>query len=193
VNSGGVSGRRRYWQCAVQPKSDGASGKLRQTKGMRRTASITGFVALALATSVVALTSAEGSSSERAAAESKAMPILLRCPRASDRPGRYHATADQVIAVARRFNSREVTHYQGRAERRTRVNTPVQALVMELSDDSIDVPGRRALAVRAKKRCGKLGLATSAVTFSESLSPVCCLTFTLFVARGSRAWIVFEA
>jgi hypothetical protein len=40
---------------------------------------------------------------------------------------------------------------------------------------------------------GDLGLATSAVTFHDSLSPVCCQTFTLFVAMGSRAWIVFGA
>ena len=64
---------------------------------------------------------------------------------------------------------------------------------MFLNDDTLRVPGRRALAARAKKRCGKSGLATSAVTFYDSLSPICCQTFTLFVAKGSRAWIVFGA
>jgi hypothetical protein len=121
------------------------------------------------------------------------MPILVRCPRAGDGHMHRFASADQVIAVARRVNHREVTHYQGRAERRTRWNTPVQGLVMFLNDHTLDVPGRRVLAARAKKRCGKLGLATSAVTFHDSLSTVCCQTFTLFVAKGSRAWIVFGA
>jgi hypothetical protein len=120
------------------------------------------------------------------------MPILVRCPRAGDRV-EAGASADDVIAVARRVNHREVTHYQGRTERRTRWNTPVQGLVMDLYDDSLYVPGRRALAGRAKKRCGKLALATSAVTFHDGLSPICCQTFTLFVAKGSRAWIVFDA
>jgi hypothetical protein len=31
------------------------------------------------------------------------------------------------------------------------------------------------------------------VTFHDSLSPVCCQTITLYVAKGSRAWIVFGA
>jgi hypothetical protein len=64
---------------------------------------------------------------------------------------------------------------------------------MALNDDTLYVPGRRALAARARKRCGRFGLATSAVTYHDSLSPVCCITFTLFVAKGSRAWIVFGA
>jgi hypothetical protein len=97
------------------------------------------------------------------------MPILGRCPRAGDGHEHRFANSDQVIAVARRVNHREVTHYQGRAERRTRWKTPVQGLVMFLNDDTLDVPGRRVLAARAKKRCGRLGLATSAVTFHDSL------------------------
>jgi hypothetical protein len=121
------------------------------------------------------------------------MPILVRCPRAGDGHEHRITSADQVIAVARRVNHRDVTHYQGRAVRRNRWNTPVQGLVMFLSDDTLDVAGRRMLAARAKKRCGRLGLATSAVTFYDSLSPICCQTFTLFVAMGSRAWIVFGA
>jgi len=153
---------------------------------------ISGLVVLALAVSVLALTSARGAS-ERRASEESGMPILVRCPRAGDRHELGFARADQVIAFARRVNAREVTHYQGLPERRTRWNTPVQGLVMFLSDNTLHVPGRRALAARAKKRCGKFGLATSAVTFHDSLSPVCCQTFTLFVAKGSRAWIVFGA
>lgn len=167
---------------------------------MRRAVAIVVFVACALAVAVVAQTTGQAASDQRASAESAGMPILVRCPRAEDRrepgtgivgwPG---ATADQVIAVARRVNHREVTHYQGRAVRRTRWNTPVQSLIMNLSDHSLYVPGRRALAARAKKRCGKLGVATSAVTFHDSLNVLCCQTFTVFVAKGMRAWIVFYA
>jgi hypothetical protein len=167
---------------------------------VRRAFAIVVFVVLALAAAVVALTTGKAESDERASAQSAEMPIVVRCPRADDRRGPgtsllgwFVARADQVIAVARRVNHREVTHYQGRAERRTRWNTPVHGLVMNLGDRSLYVPGRRALAARAKKWCGKFGLAASAVTFHDSLSPVCCQTFTLFVAKGSRAWIVFKA
>ena len=99
------------------------------------------FLVSALAAAVVALYYREGGVRPPRAAQSTGMPIVVRCPQAADRrkpgadivgwPG---ATADQVIAVARRVNHREVTHYQGIAERRTRWNTPVQGLVMNLSD-----------------------------------------------------------
>jgi hypothetical protein len=151
------------------------------------------LVAFGLATAVVALSTAKGSSSDRhTSEESRGMPILVRCPRAGDGHEHRLTTADEVIAVARRVNHREVTHYQGRAERRNRWNTPVEGLVMFLNG-GLDVPGRRMLAVRAKQRCGKPGLASSAVTFYDTMSPVCCQTFTLFVAKGKRAWIVFGA
>jgi hypothetical protein len=160
---------------------------------VRRAAALVVIVAFALVAAVVALTTAKGSSDRPTSEESTRMPILVRCPRVGDGHEHRYATADQVIAVARQVNHRDVTHYQGRAERRTRWNTPVQGLVMFLNDNTLEVPGRRVLAARAKKRCGRLGLATSAVTFHDSLSPVCCQTFTLFVAMGSRAWIVFGA
>jgi hypothetical protein len=158
---------------------------------VRRAAAIVVLVALALA-AAVALTTAKGSSDRLTSEESK-MPILVRCPRVGDGHEHSFTSADEVIAVARQVNHREVTHYQGRAVRRTRWNTPVQGVVMFLNADTLDAPGRRVLAARAKKRCGKPGLATSAVTFHDSLSTVCCQTFTLFVAKGSRAWIVFGA
>ena len=159
---------------------------------MRRAVAV--VVAFASVAAVVVLTTADGSSEQRAAADPTRMPIIVRCPRASDgpEPGTVASSADQVIAVARRVNHREVTHYQGRVERRTRWNTPVHGVVMHVGDDSLSVPGRRLLAARAKKRCGRLGQAASAVTFYDSLSTVCCQTFTLFVKRGSRAWIVFK-
>jgi hypothetical protein len=160
---------------------------------MRRTVAIGSSVAVALAASVLAVITAKGFSDRAASADSATIPILVRCPRASDHVGQSYVTADQVIAVARRVNHREVTHYQGRAVRRTRWNTPVQGLVMYVGENSLNLPGRRVLAVRAKKRCGKAALASSAVTFHDSLSTVCCQTFTLFVARDRRAWIVFGA
>jgi hypothetical protein len=150
--------------------------------------------AFALAAAAVVLTIAGGASEGSVSADSTRMRIMVRCPRAGDlpEPGTVASSADEVIAVARRVNHREVTHYQGRAERRTRWNTPVHGLVMHVGDDSFSVPGRRVLAARAKKRCGRLGMATSAVTFYDTLSTVCCQTFTLFVARGRTAWIVFK-
>jgi hypothetical protein len=158
---------------------------------VRRAAAIVVLVAFGLATAVVALTTAKGSSDRRTSEESKGMPILVRCPRVGDGHEHRFTSADEVVAVARQVNHREVTHYQGRPERRTRWNTPVQGLVMFVNNHTLDVPGRRVLAARAKHRCGKLGLASSAVTFYDTLSPVCCQTFTLFVAKGKRAWIVF--
>jgi hypothetical protein len=166
--------------------------RLTRRQNMRRSIVTCGVVALALAASVLGLTGAKGASERRASAVS-GMPIVVRCPRASDRRESGFPTADHVIVVARRVNAREVTHYQGQAVRRTATNTPVEGLVMFLNDDTLDVPGRQALAARARKRCGTLGLASSAVTFYDSLSPVCCQTFTLFVTKGRRAWIVFRA
>src|SRR4029453_626732 len=161
---------------------------------MRRGVAIVVFVPLALGASVVGLTTAEGSSDRSASADSEMMmPILVRCPRAGDGHEHRLTSADEVIAVARRVNHREVTHYQGQAVRRTRWNTPVQGLVLYVGDKTLNLPGRRVLAVRAKTRCGKAALPSSAVTFYDSLSTVCCQTFTLFVAKGSRGWIVFKA
>jgi hypothetical protein len=160
---------------------------------VRQTAAIVALVAFGLATAVVALTAAKGSSDRGTSEESKRMPILVRCPRTGDGHEHRFTSADEVIAVARRVNHREVTHYQGRAVRRNRWNTPVEGLVMFLNDHTLDVPGRRVLAARAKQRCGKLGLASSAVTFYDTLNVICCQTFTLFVAKGKRAWIVFGA
>lgn len=159
---------------------------------MKRTTVAVGLIALALAASVFAAALKSEGADQRRAAEAQAMPILLRCPRAGDGLHAPSRTANQVIAIARRVNSREVTHYQGRTERRTAANTPVVGVVMDLGGP-LEVPGRLPLAALAKKRCGKLALAASAVTFHDSLSPICCQTFTLLVARGSKAWIVFKA
>jgi hypothetical protein len=98
--------------------------RLTRRQNMRRSIVTCGVVALALAASVLGLTGAKGASERRAFAVS-GMPIVVRCPRASDRRESGFPTADHVIVVARRVNAREVTHYQGRAVRRTATNTPV--------------------------------------------------------------------
>jgi hypothetical protein len=154
---------------------------------MKRYAVIFGLGGSALVACVVGVATA---GRPAVPAESRRVPILVRCPRADDRL-EFDASADQVIAMARSVNHREVTHYLAGPTRRTRWNTPVKGLVMDLRDNGLYVPGRPALASRAKKLCGKLGLASSAVTFHDGLSPICCQTFTVFVARGRDAWIVF--
>jgi hypothetical protein len=157
---------------------------------MKRYALIIGLGASVVVACLAALATEGQSADTRGKAKSKGIPILVRCPRAGDAV-ESDTSADQVIATARTVNHREVTHYLGGATRRTRWNTPVKGLVMDLRDDALYVPGRRAVAAQAKKLCGRLGLSSSAVTFHDGLSPICCQTFTLFVAKGRKAWIVF--
>src|SRR4029453_14384961 len=109
---------------------------------MGGTVAIGSSVAVALAASVLAVITAKGFSDRAASSHSATIPVLVRCPRASDHLGQSYVTADQVIAVARRVNHREVTHYQGQAVRRTRWNTPGQSLVMYVCDKTLNPPGR---------------------------------------------------
>jgi hypothetical protein len=87
---------------------------------------------------------------------------------------------------------REVTHYQGHAQRRSARNTPVREVLMDLDLPPV-LAGQRALARRAVARCGRIARQTSAVRFHDGLSPMCCNPpITLFVARGRDAWFVFR-
>jgi hypothetical protein len=63
----------------------------------------------------------------------------------------------------------QVTHYQGRTERRTRINTPVTAVVLEVADPSLStLTNARALFRRARHRCGaKVARFSNAVIFDD--------------------------
>jgi hypothetical protein len=128
-----------------------------------------------------------GSSAESAAAP---RPIKKSCPRVG--PGNASlVTVDQVIATARRV---VVDHHteeiQGHRYRLNEKTTPVLEAVM--LGDSPPLPGRRSLARLAKSRCPKTDPTyTWAVVFGDTISVVCCLRTTVFVAATKRAWFVF--
>jgi hypothetical protein len=89
----------------------------------------------------------------------------------------------------------QVTHYQGRRERRTRVNTPVSAVVMEVAASAFStLPNARALFRRALRRCGVTAARGSdAVIFHDGLSVIADASITKFVVRAERGWWVFSA
>lgn len=145
-------------------------------------------VALGLAASVVAFffPSAGASRAGQSA-------IHEGCPPTSARQGAAvpAATLDQVVAAARSQVVGTLARYQGRTERRTKLNTPVEAVVMYLGFSKLR--DARKLLHRARRRCG-LGAArySSAVLFHDSLSVFADATITQFVANTSRGVCVYS-
>jgi hypothetical protein len=97
------------------------------------------------------------------------------------------ATVNQVIAAARARIVGTVTHYQGRTERRTRQNTPVEAVIMDIGFSRFG--GSRPLFHRAAQRCGvRAARYSSAVLFHDGLSVIADATITEFVVKTDRGW-----
>jgi hypothetical protein len=147
-----------------------------------------------IAIAVVVVTLSAGVT-ERSLAQHGAsrMPIRIGCPSKSERLGMAPATVDRVIAVARTVVARQVTHYQGRTERRNARNTPVNAVVMDLG-----IPFRRRQAGRtellreARAICGNtVAQVSNAVVFVDALSPIAGTLIPVFVVRTDRSWRVF--
>ena|SRR5438045_64736 len=123
------------------------------------------------------------------------LPLRLGCPSRGERVGLVGARFNDVVAAAQRVLYREVTHYQGRRERRSSINTPVVAVVIELGETSPPrAQGQRALLERATRLCGKrVARFSSAVMFQDALSPMCCLApITLFVVRTDVSLRVYR-
>ena len=111
------------------------------------------------------------------------------CPPRGERIGYYPASLEEVVSAAQRVLYREITHFQGRNERRSALNTPVAAAVMDLGFlTPARVQGQRSLQTRAARICGKaVARESSAVMFDDGLNIVCCLPpITLFVVRTDR-------
>jgi hypothetical protein len=119
-------------------------------------------------------------------------PISSGCPRPGAHVGVVVATIDQVIAVARSRVLGSPTHYQGRTERRTRQNTPVEAVIVDFGLST--VPGARRFLVRATRRCGlSVARNSSVVVFHDGLSVIADAAITEFVVRTDRGWSVYRA
>jgi hypothetical protein len=102
------------------------------------------------------------------------------------------ATADLVIAAARSQVIGTFTHYQGRTERRTKQNTPVEAVVMDLGFSSLT--GSQPLLRQARRRCGShVAEASSAVLFHDGLSVIANATIMKFVVKTGRGVWVYGA
>jgi hypothetical protein len=97
------------------------------------------------------------------------------------------ATVDQAIAAARAKIVGRVTHYQRRTETRTRRNTPVEAVIMDLGFSRFG--GSRPLFDRAAQRCGvRTARYSSVVLFHDGLSVIADATMTEFVVKTDRGW-----
>jgi len=151
---------------------------------------------LVLAASVSASAMAYGSQERHGIVTVTNAPIHVGCPSPGEHVGIVGASFNDVVAAAQRVLYREITHYQGRRERRTAINTPVAAVVIELGFlNPPRLQGQRDLLVRATKLCGKhVASFSSAVMFTDGLNVVCCLPpITLFVVRTDRSLRVYYA
>jgi hypothetical protein len=121
------------------------------------------------------------------------VPLRLGCPSGGERVGLAGASFDEVVAAARRVLYREVTHYQGRRERRTAVNTPITAVVVELGSGRARLQGQGRLLGQASELCGRrVARSSSAVLFVDGLSIIASRPpITLFVVRTDRSVRVY--
>src|SRR5204863_3225125 len=101
----------------------------------------------------------------------RSVPLRLGCPLPSERVGIFGASFHEVVAVAKRVLYRQITHYQGRSERRGAINTPVAAVVIELGFlNPPRLQGQRELLAQAAKLCGtRVARHSSAVLFDDAL------------------------
>jgi len=150
--------------------------------------------ALGLALTASLSASLDHAYADRRGAVAVNIPLRLGCPLPTERVGTVGASFNQVVAAAERVLYREITHYQGRRERRSANNTPVAAVVVELG--FLNPPrlrGQRQLLVQAARLCGKrVASSSSAVMFTDGLNVVCCLPpITLFVVRTDQSLRVY--
>jgi hypothetical protein len=128
----------------------------------------------------------------RPSAEARARPAPIRrgCPVVG--PGNARAVpVDEVIAAARRVVIDHRTEkVQGRRYRLSEKTTPVLEAVM--LGDAPPLPGSGALRRLAKRRCPMTDPTyTWAVVFGDTISVVCCLRTTVFVAPTKQGWFAF--
>ena len=101
-------------------------------------------------------------------------------------------TVDQVVGAARASVLGAVTHYQGRTERRTRQNTPVEAVIVDLGLTTFP-EGAKQLFDRAAARCGvRVARMSSGVLFHEGLSVIADASITVFLVKTNRGWWAYR-
>src|SRR3954453_14161988 len=127
------------------------------------------------------------------ASRARQRAIHAGCPPSSAREAAAPAaTVDQVVAAARSRGVGTIAHYQGRPERRTTLNTPIEAVVMYLGFSNLR--DARALLRRARRRCGlRAARYSSAVLFHDSLSLFADATIIQFVVKTGRGVWVYVA
>jgi hypothetical protein len=118
--------------------------------------------------------------------------IVRSCPFAVNGRVAVSAVVNDVIAAARHVEVEHVmTHFQGRSELRSDVNTPVVAVV-DLGPQAPVLPGEPPLTRLAGKRCGsEVARYSWAVVFHDGLNVICCIDPVVFVTPTKSAWYVF--
>jgi hypothetical protein len=97
-----------------------------------------------------------------------------------------------VISAARSRVVGTLAHFQGRTERRTKLNTPVEAVVMYLGFSNLR--DASTLLRRARHRCGiRAARYSSAVLFHDGLSVIADATIARFVVNTDRGVWVYAA
>jgi hypothetical protein len=101
------------------------------------------------------------------------------------------ALVEDAIAAARTIAlDHIVENNQGRITRRTRRNYPVLQAVELATGPAL--PAQEQFKRIATKRCGhSAALASWAVVFTDTESPVCCIKDLRFAIRLKRGWWVF--
>jgi hypothetical protein len=111
------------------------------------------------------------------------------CPPGPPRTA-YPMTIAQVVGAARSKVIGEMTHYQGRATRRTAANTPVSTVFMFIGASRFS-PGAPQMARWARQTCGsRIAAASHGVVFHDSLSVIADAVVVKFVVKTGRGvWV----
>jgi hypothetical protein len=123
------------------------------------------------------------------AGRSTSIALHAGCPPKSSIPT-YGMTIAQVVVAARDHVVGEMTHYQGRSERRTVTNTPVSTVFMWIGPSRFS-PGATQMSKWARQKCGsRVANASHAVVFHDSLSVIWDAVVVKFVvSTAGGVWV----
>jgi len=120
---------------------------------------------------------------------SAVVPPRIGCPKNLTGYTARPLTLAEALGAARRIVARGIESNQGRRERRTPENQEVLEVILVTPFS----PDGKGLAKLAHRYCGdRIAAATLwAVTFHDTLSVLCCVTQTVFVAATREHVYVF--